>query len=406
MPQRYFAEPYRFVPPYPSTAWCRVLWPLCGYNFRFTERVRRFSIRGGQHLTDAVAANTGILIAPNHSRWTDATVMGWAGVKLGHYFHYVVSAHMFRSSRARAWVLNRTGSFSILREGSDLESIKACVGILSNSPRPLVLFPEGTWFRTNERLGPLQDGTALIARQAAKAAERPVVVLPTAIKYWLIDDPTAELNRRLGRLESRFRLRPRDLGWVERCERVLAAFLAVKEIDWLGEPRPGTPEHRIQQLVLGYIERVEGRYTDEPRTGHPLERVRWLRQRLVRRLQEAPPWAEQCELREVLDDLLLCENLDAHRGDYLRSKPSPERVAESVERLGETILDAPERPVTSTGVVVEFGDPLTVADYPKKRGPDGDPLMRELAGRIQAMLDRLAAEPPYATWRNHWPSQP
>ena len=56
-----------------------------------------------------------------------------------------------------------------MREGADAEALKACARLLAEGRRPLVVFPEGTWYRQNERLGVFQDGVGLVADDAADA---------------------------------------------------------------------------------------------------------------------------------------------------------------------------------------------------------------------------------------------
>src|SRR5262249_6302038 len=146
------------------------------------------------------------------------------------YLYYVASFHLFRQSRVMGWLLNRLGGYSIWREGTDRESIKATVRILGDAERPVVLFPEGTWFRQNDRVGQLQEGLSLITRQAVKQSQRPILVIPVGVKYWMLTDPRVELTRRLAALERRLGWRPQThLDLVGRMERLGSGLLAVKE---------------------------------------------------------------------------------------------------------------------------------------------------------------------------------
>jgi hypothetical protein len=64
------------------------------------------------------------------------------------------------------------GGFSLYREGMDRQSINTAIEILENAERPLIVFPEGSVTRTNDRLAALLDGVAFIARTAAKRRAR------------------------------------------------------------------------------------------------------------------------------------------------------------------------------------------------------------------------------------------
>ena len=158
--QRYFLEPYRFVPPYRGKFWCRVAKHVMPRHLRGKMGVPRWHFQGLEHLRDSLSKNAGILLAANHCRWADPVVMGMLGVQLKQYFYYVVSYHLFKQKRLIGWWLNRIGGYSILREGADRDAIRATAGILAEAERPVVMFPEGTWFRQNDRVGPLQEGWA------------------------------------------------------------------------------------------------------------------------------------------------------------------------------------------------------------------------------------------------------
>jgi 1-acyl-sn-glycerol-3-phosphate acyltransferase len=401
--QRYFAEPYRFVSPYRSTLWCRLLrWY---FPFRMLRRmlVDRLEFRGLDRLEESLRQGAGVLLTPNHSRWPDPLVLGALGVRVGKYFYYLTSYHQFKQGRFSAWVTRRLGAYSILREGTDLEAVRTSVQILAGDPRPLVIFPEGTWFRQNDRLGPLQEGVGLIARQAARAAKRPVLVHPVALKYWVLVDPRPALGGRLERLERRLTWQPQDqLGLVERIEKIGSALLAVKEVEFFGHPGHGDLGGRIAQLVGAYVSFVEKRYAVRAAEGLPLKRIRRLRQQLVPRLPGLADRPEEArEMIRLLDDLMFCENLNANDPDYLRERPSLERLTEAVQRLEETISDADEAPVVPTRVVVEVGPAIDVKDFPPLRGAQrtgGDPLVAHLATTLQGMLDRLLQEGPPAGW--------
>ncbi len=207
--QRYFLDPYRFVPPYRGRFWCGLAKHVMPRHLRGGMGVPRWHFQGVEHIHDSLSKNAGILLSANHCRWADPVVMGMLGMGLKQYFYYVVSYHLFKQKPLVGWWINRIGGYSILREGADRDAIRTTVGILTAAERPVVMFPEGTWFRQNDRVGPLQEGLGLIVRQAAKQTERPILVHPVAVKYWLLGDPLPELGRRVEKLE-------RGLGWLPR----------------------------------------------------------------------------------------------------------------------------------------------------------------------------------------------
>jgi Acyltransferase len=329
--------------------------------------------------------------------------MGMLGITLKQYFYYVVSYHLFKQKRLIGWWINRIGGYSILREGADRDAIRATVDILARADRPVVMFPEGTWFRQNDRIGPLQEGLCLIVRQAAKQTERPILVHPVVIKYWLLGDPLPELERRVQRLE-------RGLGWLpkrgldlpQRIVRAGHAMLAVKEVERFGEAQPGTLDERIQRLATVLITDMEKAHLGKEYEGWNLERVRRLRLWLVRKLVETrgDPEATRAT-REALGLLLFCENLSAQSHEYLMERPSLERMAETVQRIEETMTDQMEEPIAPLGAAVAVGPALDVRSFAAAKRASrtgGDPLLEAVAAGMKDCLRTLLEQRPPPEW--------
>jgi 1-acyl-sn-glycerol-3-phosphate acyltransferase len=401
--ERYFDDGYRFIPPYRSTFWCQVFGRLLlPRQLRRALGVTRWQFQGLPHLQESFREGAGVLLTPNHCRWADPPLLGRLGVEIGHYCYYVAAYHLFKQHRFWGWYLNRTGAFSINREGADREGIRACVNILTEGRRPLVLFPEGTWFRQNDRLGPLQEGVALIARQAAKASARPIRIHPVGIKYWVLEDPRPVLSQRLGQLERRLGWRPQpQLELIPRIKRLGSALLAVKEVEFRGHAQDGTIDERVRRLVETRVCDLERYYLGKPHEGLALERIRRLRRHLVRRLGEKNA-CDQGPVRAALEDLIFCENLSAQSLDYLEERPSLERLTETIQRIEETITDTLEDPVVPAGAVLEVGPAFDgrdlVRDKSASRAEVGDDFLDQLGKAIQSLLDKLIMQGPPAPW--------
>jgi len=116
--------------------------------------------------------------------------------------------------------------------------LKRSIEILSESPYPLVIFPEGDIYHHSDRISPFRDGAAAIALSASKRADRKIVVIPCALKCFYVSDPTASLEQILLRLESSLHWRPRpDMSLEERVYRIAKGLLTLKELEYLGEPQ-------------------------------------------------------------------------------------------------------------------------------------------------------------------------
>jgi hypothetical protein len=370
-------------------------------------QITRLEFRGVELLRQSLDRQAGILLASNHCRYPDPLVLGRMGWSLRRLFYYLVAYHQFKNNRWEAWWTNRMGGYSVLREGADRQAIRASVEILARADRPIVVFPEGTWFRQNDRLFPVQEGVSLIARQAARAVDRPIVIHPVAIKYWTLADPGPEIERRLEKLERRLCWSPQaHLDLVERVEKLSSAFVALKEVGHLGEPQQGSLEDRMGRLIELLISVWEKQTLGRVTEGWPLKRARHLRIHLVRRLQEIDGnLEEERRTRQALDDLMVCECLLGNFPDYLRERPSPERLAEAVQRMEEIFTDSEELPVVAHGAIVAVGPAMDVrafATAPRSATRE-DPLMRELVPTIQGLLDQQLAQGPPPAWR--WASQ-
>ncbi len=180
-------KPYIFVPPYDGWFWPKFLQLFVRRRLRRVFGIQEIECRGLQHLRESLAAGHGVLIAPNHCRPCDPFVISELARQVGEIPYTMASWHLFMQGRLQAWMLRRAGVFSIYREGMDRAALAAATEILVKAHRPLVIFPEGVISRTNDRLNALMEGTALIARSAAKkrAAARPpgqVVVHPVALR--------------------------------------------------------------------------------------------------------------------------------------------------------------------------------------------------------------------------------
>ncbi|MFM7149282.1 MAG: lysophospholipid acyltransferase family protein, partial [Gemmataceae bacterium] len=284
---RYFLEPYRFIPPHRGTLWNYLGRPIVSRHIRKNLRVQRWAFSGLEQLREAVTSGAGILLTPNHTRSADPFVLGYMSKDLGHYFYFVASIHLFRASRVRGWLMNRMGAYSIWREGVDRESLRATVNILASAERPVVLFPEGTWFRQNDRVGPLQEGLSLITRQAVRQGKRPILVFPVGIKYWNLTDIQGELRARLSQQEKRLGWKPRsDVPHLERLEKIFEAQIGLNELEYLGQLQSGPTEDRFRMLVESIIQGQEKSHLGQVHEGWHLERIRRLRQHLVRKRQE------------------------------------------------------------------------------------------------------------------------
>lgn len=381
-----FEEPYQFVPPHPSRLWPRLLRPAASLYRRYGFGVVEVECRGVSRLAASVASGRGILLAPNHCRDCDPHVLAALAAESGRAFFTMASAHLFMQGRLKAWLLRRAGAFSVYREGIDRAALSAATEILVEGERPLVVFPEGVISRTNEHLNALMTGPALIARTAArrraKAGAPGVAVHPVAIRYVLLDDPEELLAPRLEALERRLG-RPAQ-GGLPLAERVVTlgeGLLAAKERELLGRVQEGTPRERTLRLIERLLAPFEAEWTGGRSDSDPIARIKRLRAAILPGLVKGGlPERERQRRRRQLADLDLVQQLDHYPQDYVRSRPTPERLLETVERFEEDLAGRVSvQPRLKA--IVEVGEAIPAA-------PDGDDraLMDAVDAGLRGML--------------------
>lgn len=381
------------------------LWPwffrtirIHRWELRRTEGVTSSEIRNLDRIKQILKSGQSLLIAPNHGRLADPLVIGDIGIAADCHFYAMASWHLFQSP-AKCFALRRIGAFSILREGIDRQAIDLAIELLAANERPLVIFPEGVTTHIADRIGPLQDGVSMIARMAAKrrAKDNPeakVFVLPVAIRYAYQGDAKKLLDTMLSDIETRFSWRPqRQLPAVERIAKVGDGFLALKELQYLGEAQKGDWDTRKQRLLEKLLDEHEPHFMGKIQSGSVVARVKGLRIKVMPDLINKTAQGEQlARIRTMLEDTYLAQQIDSYPSDYISEYPSQDRCIEIVQKFEEDLYDVipPRQP---THAIIEIGNAIEVGTD-RERGTGGNPLMDKLKSEIQGMLDRLSRESP------------
>jgi hypothetical protein len=318
-------------------------------------------------------------------------VLGPLSYEVGRPFYIVASWHVFMQNRLQSFLLPRLGVFSIYREGTDREALKTAMQVTADAKRPLVIFPEGVISRHNDKLNHLMEGTALMARGAAKqrAAANPpgkVVVHPVAIRYFFDGDIEATAPAVLRDIEHRLTWHPQDhLPLKERMAKIGGALLALKEVEYLGLPQTGSITERVQRLIDRLLVPLETEWVKGRREKEIVGRVKLLRTAIVPEMVSGSVSEAEMQRRwRQLADMYLAQQLSCYPPDYLAADPTPERYLETVERFEEDITDK-ARPHAPMRAVVEVGEAIEVSPE-RVRGADGDPLMTAIREQLESML--------------------
>lgn len=381
----------------------RLCAPLRRLIQRRQYRIDSVEVDGVAHLTRLLEESAGVMITPNHVCFPDPFLLAEAASRVGRPFYFMTAWQVFGTAPwIQREVLRRIGCFSVDREGNDARAFRTAVGILKSEPNPLVVFPEGEMYHTNDLIMPFHEGGARILLTAASRSDRPVACLPAALRYEYTVDPTSELLSLVDELEARFFWRPgSNMTLVERIYRIAEAALALKEIEQLGETQTGTVPDRLRSLCQALLERLEKQAGLNGAEKITPVRVKQLRQYAIGQLEglsdDSPEWLR---LQEFLDDVFLATQLSSYPGDYLTQNPDVERTAETLDKLEEDILGVAHARVRGRRkALLRFGEPIPI---PARRTaqPTAAELTQQMESTVQAELTRLAQSAPATSATN------
>lgn len=383
-------QPYQFVPPHHGHGWWRLMKRALPWYLSRYWGIERVELLGVERLNQSLAAGYGVLLAANHPRPCDPVVLGELSRCVRRPFFSMASWHLFMNGGWQAWMMHRLGAFSVFREGVDRAAVNAAIEILVAAERPLLIFPEGAVSRTNDRLNPLLEGTALIARTAAKRREKAghgrVVIHPVAVRYHFHGELRQAVDPVLEEIEWRLTWQPApNMPLVERIRKVGQALLTLKEIEYLTVPQSGELDERLARLIEHLLAPLEEQWGTHGSSTNTVVRVKRLRSAIV-------PTLIAGELSEVdkrhrwrqLADCYLAQQLSWYPPDYLSHDPTPERILETVERFEEDLTDHARihRPFSAR---VEVGEPIAVS-VERGREASNDDLLDEIASHLAHLL--------------------
>ena len=390
-------KPYQFVPPHRGNFLPKAILKLglVPWYLKKYEGVVSHQLHGVDHLRESMRMGHGVLLAPNHCRYADPLVMAFLAHEAQVPMFAMASWHLFEQSRLQRWALSKMGAFSVYREGLDRQSLDTAIDMLTDPKRPLVVFPEGTVFRTNDRLQPLLDGVAFMARTAAKRRAKDggtgkVVIHPVAIKYVFHGDLEKAVDPTLDALEKRLTWTLlKETTTLKRIHRITLAMLCLKEIEYLGSAQQGNIEERQQRLVDHLLCPLEQEWLGKTVADTIIPRIKSLRMKIVPELTTGELDERERERRWTqLSQIYLSQQIASYPPDYIVSPTTDTRILETIERLEEDITDRAgvHGPLE---VIIEVDEAIEVPTDRTPRGEE-DPIMKRLRERMHSMLDQLS----------------
>ncbi len=341
---------------------------MCAPIRRFKQSrevgLARVEVRGHEQLRATIDSGVRVLITPNHPSHADPFSIYAACDAARTPCHVMAAWHVFmKFSPIMQRFLQWHGCFSVDREANDIGAFRNAINVLATRPEPLVIFPEGEIYHCNDRVTPFREGAAAIALGAARKSDAQVAIVPTAIKYRYLDDPTPQILQALDAIEQRILWRAQShKSIVERLYAIAEAVMGLKELEYLGSAQTGALSTRLRALGEEILTRLEARHGLCGDPFHPV-RVKELRRTILTKANDRQTIEEQLQkLQSDLDDLYVVMQLFSYPGDYLRQeRPSIERIAETVDKLEEDVLQ--QQTATIRGrreAIVQFGQPRIV----------------------------------------------
>ena len=386
--------PYEFSPPKYSFWFRPVLHLICAWHLRKKFNIHEIQYHGHQNVASLIKSRQSVLVTPNHADHADPSLLVHIGRKLDAAFHFMAAREGFERSRLTRFVLQRSGAFSVDREGADLASIKTAINILRECRFPLVIFPEGEIYHHHEELDTLNEGVATILLRASDKLpdDKNSFVVPTAIR--IRHDPSVEVtfSERLNNLERRITWKPKPhLNVVERIYRLGGALLSIKEEEFLGRAQQGDLPSRIQNLQQQLIEQIEKKHTAIKLSETIPARIKSLRQLIRKELSRettGPPKPRTGELYDELDQIFVAQQLYSYPGQYLREQPNLNRIAETIYKLEEDVLEKEIHPTPRKAHVV-FGEPIDVRRFLRDNGLSAKDGVRPMTALLRAKIQDL-----------------
>ncbi|MAI32950.1 MAG: hypothetical protein CBE00_06330 [Planctomycetaceae bacterium TMED240] len=364
----------------------------------FRDRQRKRSIQisdieveGESIVQERLRNGEGVMLMPNHSSHADPYVIYSAADQIGTALHVMATWHVFddKSWLAR-WILTKHGCFSVDREANDIGAFRLATSILQEKQEPLVIFPEGEIYHCNGQVTPFREGAAAIAVAAARKSKRPITCIPCAIQYSYVDDPTSSLLATMSELETSIFWRPKTTEPLEkRIYEFAEALLMVKELEYLKTTQSGRLPERIASLREHILTNVEQRNEIASSTKSIPERVKTARKTIMEKelASDLNP-AQTNQLNHDMEDLFLVVQSFSYPGDYVDNQPSIDRMAETIDKFEEDVLQKTTADIKADRrVKVSFGEPVEVSGDRKVKS-QASTITTTIEQRVQQMLDQ------------------
>ena len=402
-------KPYRYFPPKPNRL---LIWFFQQYNRLLhlpgsEHRIRSVTLLNANVLDGLRARSQNhILFLLNHSTHSDPQIMMEIQRQIGLPSLFMAAYDLFERSRFRAWIMQKSGAFSVDREGSDSQSMKQAVASLVDGRYALTIFAEGNVYLMNDRVTPFLDGAAFLAMKAQKelGTETPLHVVPVSIKVTHLEDKRPAIRSMIDHVGqgAGTHFDP-QAGPVAELKRIGVEVLK-KNLLHRGYFPPQEDSEDITSLLKKAAEMIIVRLEEKielkvRKRDELVDRVRKIRRALHKIRIESDPRVDQPLAASWADEAMLAFRILTYSGDYLDEKPTMDRFGETAEKLLEDLNSRVVPPYGPRYVSVYFSPPLNLADqlddFNRQARRVVKDLTRVFEHSVQEGLDMLNAANPH-----------
>ncbi len=395
--------PYRFVPPKPNPFLISLTQWVMGKVALPSKRhlIEELEIRGQDTFRQSCGKDAHILLLPNHSTHSDPQVMSEVTRRLGIQPSFMAAYDVFARSRIQSWIMQRSGAFSVDREGSDRKSMKCATDVLIEGKHPLILFPEGNVYFCNDEVAPFAEGASYIALSAQKklGESHPVYAVPVSMKFTYIEDIRDQLRSSLDELARRFEteLDPEaDFGLELLRISTTALQRFLRQRGYSSSKQASSVDEQIHNAAEQIINSLEEKIEIQSKPGSSLtDRIRRVRATIHGIRIDPDREVDHPAAALWADEAILALRILGYQGGYMATKPTLDRVAETVARLREDVHSLTFPPAGKRRCIVQLGNPIDLRERlepfrSKARQTIAD-LTRDCEAAVQSGIDDINA---------------
>ena len=395
--------PYQFVPPKPKPFLISLTQWIIGKVALPSKRhlIEELEIRGQDTFRQSCGKDAHILLLPNHSTHSDPQVMSEVTRRLGIQPSFMAAYDVFARSRIQSWIMQRSGAFSVDREGSDRKSMKCATDVLIEGKHPLILFPEGNVYFCNDEVAPFAEGASYIALSAQKklGESHPVYAVPVSMKFTYIEDIRDQLRSSLDELARRFEteLDPEaDFGLELLRISTTALQRFLRQRGYSSSKQASSVDEQIHNAAEQIINSLEEKIEIQSKPGSSLtDRIRRVRATIHGIRIDPDREVDHPAAALWADEAILALRILGYQGGYMATKPTLDRVAETVARLREDVHSLTFPPAGKRRCIVQLGNPIDLRERlepfrSKARQTIAD-LTRDCEAAVQSGIDDINA---------------